>query len=808
MVRVIECITRDHDLGLIVVACLVCILATHVTTRLFATVRDPQAVLRQPRLIAATAALATGLWTTHFISLMAFRTELPFNFTPLLCLLSMGSAVIAAGVALLIGTRENQSRLTLAGGGLVLGCGIMATHLAGVRSLRLPGVPHTDASLLAAAFVLGSVLAVTAMVFLVRRRFEMACGSIALAVASIHFIGMAALTLDLSAYLPLTPLAVSRTVLVIASAVVGLLIVSLALAGSLLHQHFSDRMAAAARRFHLLADATFEGLIFERGGRIIDTNRAMCALAGLEAAALVGAPLAAVIKGVTLKSAPGKPAEHEMVLPDGTTRAVEVLWKNGPDPGGHVVAVRDMTREKAVQVQLQRITQYDPLTGLANRDLFEQLLQKSVAQAERTKTGLGLFYIDIDRYEAVFEMFGTYVSDAVLVQVAHRLARVVRQTDIVARLGRDEFVVVQAFADRPPDAAGLAERLVTELAQPFEIDGQAIQLTASVGVALYPTDGTLGQTLIKSAALALRRAKHEGRATWRHFDSNADLLMHDKRAMKKEMRLALADGQFAVQYQTFFNAETLEVAGCEALLRWNHPTRGRVSPAEFIPMAEENGLIVEIGEWVLTTACAEAAAWTPPVTIAVNLSPAQFVHKGLVGSVAEVLRKTGLSPNRLELEITEGTLMHDTQNALGILQSLKALGVRIAMDDFGTGYSSLSYLRKFPFDKIKIDRSFISDVDDNAEAETIVETIIAMGRGLRLSITAEGVETAQQLAMLRANGCTFVQGFLLARPCQASQLDLAAGKPRWLQPGLAPVVAGGQPSRLATTTVAADSRSA
>ena len=802
MLRIVECITQDHDLGLIAVACLVCVLATYVTTRLLATVRDSKAVLQQPRLIAATAALAAGLWTTHFIGLLAFRPDLPFNFSSPFCLLSMGSSVIAASVALLIGTRENQSKLTLVGGGLVLGCGIMLTHLAGVRSLLLPGLARYEAGPLAAAFVLGCGLAVAAMVFLVRRQVAMACALITLAVASIHFIGMASVTLSLSAGAPLTPLAVSKTVVAIAAAGVGLLIVSVAFVGSLFYQHFSDRIATEARRFHLLADATFEGLIFERGGHIIDTNRAMCALAGVEAAGLIGAPLAAVIKGVTLKSAPGKPAEHEMVLPDGTTRAVEVLWKNGPDPGGHVVAVRDMTREKAVQVQLQRITQFDPLTGLSNRDLFEQLLQKSVAQAQRTKTGLGLFYIDIDRFEAVYEMSGAHVSDAILVQIAHRLVRVVRQTDIVARLGSDEFAVVQAFADRPPDATGLAERLVTEMAQPFEIDGQSIQLTASVGVALYPADGAVGQALIKSAALALRRAKHEGRATWRHFDSNADLLMHDKRVMHKEMRLALEEGQFAVQYQTFFNAETLEVAGCEALLRWNHPTRGRVPPAEFIPFAEENGLIVEIGEWVLTTACAEAALWPQPVTIAVNLSPAQFVHKGLVDSVAEVLRRTGLAPNRLELEITEGTLMHDTQNALGILQSLKALGVEIAMDDFGTGYSSLSYLRKFPFDKIKIDRSFISDVEDDAEAETIVETIIAMGQGLRLSITAEGVETAQQLAMLRANGCTFVQGYLLARPCQASQLDLSAGKPRWLQPGLAPTVASGQPPRLANTTAA------
>jgi len=277
----------------------------------------------------------------------------------------------------------------------------------------------------------------------------------------------------------------------------------------------------------------------------------------------------------------------------------------------------------------------------------------------------------------------------------------------------------------------------------------------------------------------MRQAKNDGRARWRYFEPGMDILLRTKRSLEQELRRALKDNEFCLNYQPFVDTATLEVIGYEALLRWDHPEGTRVPPSDFIPFAEECGLIVPIGSWVLATACAEAASWDRPLIISVNLSPAQFLQPGIVGTVAQVLLQTGLPPSRLELEITEGTLMDDTQNAFEILTSLKALGVKIAMDDFGTGYSSLSYLRKFPFDKIKIDRSFISDVENDSEAETIVQAIIAMSRSLRLHVTAEGVETKQQLSMLRALGCNFVQGYLLGRPRSAAQLDMHGGRQRF-----------------------------
>jgi diguanylate cyclase len=518
------------------------------------------------------------------------------------------------------------------------------------------------------------------------------------------------------------------------------------------------------------ADATSEGIVFERDGRIMDVNRAMCGLAGNAAATLIGLRLIDLIPGIVLIQGTGEhPVEHIVLRPDGQTIPVEVLWRDDADRVGHVLAIRDISRQKAADSQIDRLARFDPLTGLANRNMFEQQLQQALALSDRGAGGVALHYIDLDRFDTVDEAFGRRVAEQILMQAASRLSSVVRETDAVARLGRDEFTVIQTLAEQPSDVTALADRIVAQMAPPFLVDEHTVALAVNVGFALYPADGNTTAELIKCAALARRHAKHDGHG-WRCFEPRMDILLQEKRSLESDMMIALQKGQFCLNYQPFVAVETQKLAGYEALLRWDHPTRGRIPPADFIPLAEECGLIVPIGKWVLATACAEAASWDDPVIISVNLSPAQFVEPGIVKAVADVLQRTGLPAARLELEITEGTLMDDTQNALHVLTALKALGVKIAMDDFGTGYSSLSYLRKFPFDKIKIDRSFIRDAGDDPEAENIVQAIIALGRGLRLDVTAEGVETKRQLAMLRGQGCTFAQGYLLGRPRPADQL--------------------------------------
>jgi diguanylate cyclase (GGDEF)-like protein len=769
MARVVGCITQHHDLGLVALACLVCILATRACTHLMLNRPCNEAPQRTIRLGGAILTFSVGVWATHFIGILAYRPGALFGYYVPLCVLSLVLVTGATTVAFTLGQRENASVTIDIARGLVLGSGVALMHLVGVLAVMVPGRFHFQAGIVAASLAIGVACAIGAMALLTRQRPAMASLLLTFMVISIHFIATTSVTLEPVTGIAVPSLGISQLALAIAAGGASVLIVILALAASILDQHHNSRLAKEARRFRTLADATSEGIVFERNGRIADVNRAMSRLAGSEAVILIGLRLVDLIPGITLApDGAEQPEEHVVVLPDGQTRPVEIQWRHDPDHAGHVLAIRDLSQQKAAESQIDRLVRFDPLTGLGNRTMFKQQLQKAMTLADREARGVALLNIDLDRFETI-EAAGPRAREQILMQAAARLNDIVRESDTIARLGRDEFSIVQLLNGDPSEAAALADRIVAEMASPFTVDDQPFALAANIGIALYPADGDCIADLIKSAAQARRYARHNGHG-WRCFEPRMDLLLQAKRSLERDLLIAVEQNQFCLHYQPFIAIQTQELAGYEALLRWDHPERGRIPPSDFIPLAEECGLIVPIGKWALATACAEAASWDDPVTISVNLSPAQFVQPGIVTTVADVLHQSGLPPARLELEITEGTLMDDAQTALHTLTALKALGVRIAMDDFGTGYSSLSYLRKFPFDKIKIDRTFISEAGDDAEAETIVQAIIALGRSLRLDVTAEGVETRQQLAMLRGHGCTFAQGYLLGRPHAADQL--------------------------------------
>jgi len=354
--------------------------------------------------------------------------------------------------------------------------------------------------------------------------------------------------------------------------------------------------------------------------------------------------------------------------------------------------------------------------------------------------------------------------------MAGRLRQCIRDADIVARLGGDEFAIVQAGASQPTDATSLASRLIEVIGAPYEIGGRQVTVDLSIGIALAPGDGLDPDQLLKNSDMALYRAKSDGHGLHRFFEPEMDARMQGRRRLEIELRNAVANGEFELFYQPLVDMKTEYVTCFEALIRWHHPERGIIPPLDFISVAEETGLIVPIGDWVLRQACAEAAAWPSDVKVAVNLSPIQFKNKALLLSVVSALSTSGLSPNRLELEITESVLLQDGDTTLAILNELRGLGVRISMDDFGTGYSSLSYLRKFPFDKIKIDQTFIFDMSDHDDSLAIVRAVIAMGSGLGISTTAEGVETLEQFKQLKLEGCTEVQGYLFSQPRPAAEV--------------------------------------
>jgi diguanylate cyclase (GGDEF)-like protein len=458
----------------------------------------------------------------------------------------------------------------------------------------------------------------------------------------------------------------------------------------------------------------------------------------------------------------GAPSTLRIALADG--RMLDCSLR--PLSGGAVVAsLDDVSHYVREAAQASR----DSLTGLCNRAGFRDRLSEALVRAERTGGPCAVLCIDLDRFKAINDTLGHPVGDALLCKVAERLLSASRDGDVVARLGGDEFAIIQPDGLQPRGAEALAARLVDLLGRTYVASGHMLNIGASIGVAISTTDGADADTLLKNADLALYRAKGDGRGMFRFFETGMDASMQARRALEIDLRRALALKQFHLVYQPQVDLETDTITGFEALLRWRHPERGLVSPADFIPLSEEIGIINPIGEWVLRTACLEAMSWVRPASIAVNLSPVQFRGSKLVAMVTSALAQSGLDPSRLELEITEGALLENTEKVLSVLHAVRELGVRISMDDFGTGYSSLSYLQKFPFDKIKIDQSFVRGMDDSSDCRAIVRAVTGLGASMGIKTTAEGVETDEQMARIRAEGCTQVQGYLTGRPLPATE---------------------------------------
>ncbi len=443
-------------------------------------------------------------------------------------------------------------------------------------------------------------------------------------------------------------------------------------------------------------------------------------------------------------------------------RAVEIVNQPLTD-GGWVATHEDITERRRAEQQIAHLAHYDALTDLPNRVLFREQLEREL---ERIKRGeqLAMLYIDIDEFKSVNDSLGHPVGDELLKAVASRLRSCVRDTDFVARLGGDEFAIVQTDIGQPSDIMELVRQIYQAIREPYECLGHHVTTDASIGIALAPHDGTDLDQLLKSADLAMYGAKADGRRTYRFFEAEMDARVKARRTLELDIRQAMADGAFELHYQPVVNLRSNAIVGCEALLRWRHPVRGMISPAEFIPVAEETGLISEIGDWALATACAEAMNWPSDIRIAVNVSPVQFRSHAFSLKVVNTLATSGLPANRLELEITEAVLIRDDEATLSLLQHLRSMGVRIALDDFGTGYSSLSYLRRFPFDKIKIDRSFVDGIAEADGSSAIVEAVINIASAQNMTTTAEGIETEPQREMLRDLGCTEMQGFLFSRP--------------------------------------------
>ncbi len=469
----------------------------------------------------------------------------------------------------------------------------------------------------------------------------------------------------------------------------------------------------------------------------------------------------------------GEPAETVVEQEDGRVFLLGYV----PLPGGGWVAThQDITDRRLAEAKIAHMARHDTLTNLPNRASFHEQLEQSLTRVGRGES-LAVLCLDLDRFKSINDTLGHHFGDLLLQEVANRLRHCVREMDTVARLSGDEFAIVQVGAEQPAAATTLARRIVDAIAQPYDLEGHQVAIAASIGIAVAPGDGVDSARLLKGADMALYRAKDDGRATYRFFEPEMDARMQARRVLESQLRRAIARREFTLHYQSIVNLKTGQIDAFEALARWNHPERGLLAPADFIPIAEETGLIVAIGEWVIRQACKDAAGWPEHIKIAVNLSPVQLRSQNLVPTVASALARSGLTSGRLELEITETVMLQDRAATLSTLLQLRALGARISMDDFGTGYSSLSNLKKFPFDKIKIDRSFIHDMGEHPDSVAIVRAVSALGKSLGMTTTAEGVETSEQLECVRSEGYTEVQGYFFSRPRPAEEItELLTGQ--------------------------------
>ena len=526
---------------------------------------------------------------------------------------------------------------------------------------------------------------------------------------------------------------------------------------------------------------------FDRDGKVDNVSDRFADVSGRSPEGLVGQDFCDLLRGLSEQNMAtvleiesdiqNRAIFHDIVIKverSGTERWWRLTGKPSFDNAGtytgYIGTASDITTERLAERRINFLVHHDTLTGLLNRNKFTEHLKQAVARLERYGTPFCVLYLDLDQFKSVNDGRGHLVGDKLLVQVGKRIDAALGEADIAARLGGDEFAIIVGDNGSSDQAADLAERLVSSICQPFHIDDDVLSIGVSIGVAVAPINGTRPDQILRNADLALYRAKAEGRATYRFFESHMDSTMRERRMLEMELREGIENGEFVLYYQPLVSAEDHRPNGFEALMRWNHPIRGIVPPAEFIPIAEQSGLIQQIGDWTVREACFAAARWPEEHVVAVNISAKHFQLSDIVQVVRDALKESKLPPHRLELEITESLLIQRPDDVIAKLTEIKALGVTVAMDDFGTGYSSLAYLLKFPFDKIKIDKSFVTASTEDIAARDILRTIASLGKSLKIRVTAEGVETLEQVVFLREISCNQLQGYYFAKPLDESGL--------------------------------------
>lgn len=807
MYRTLSCLTDEHAGWVLPLSALICWVSCHAAFGLLKQARESTGWAAAIWLVGTGAAAGAGIWSTHFIAMLGYEPPLSIGYDVLLTLASLGVAMATAfGAATWI--RGATSATSVVASGILLTIGIAAMHFTGMAGVRIPGRFIWDEALVAAALAAGAMLTCAALfVFTYRStRYPRAVAAtlLASAIGTLHFLSMAAAQAIPDPSIAGPDDGLARGALAAGIAVVMLTILAfsaLALfadrlrrANHALASH-SSALRVSEERLARALDAGSDGLWdWDIGtGQTWFSDRWLTML-GYEPGELEAhvrtwqrlihpqdEPKALMLLQAHFDGrSPVYECEHRLLRKDGSWGWVlargKVVERGALDAPQRIIGTHiDIEERKAAEQQVAHMARHDGLTGLTNRTYFHELLRLTLREVAEDGDACAVMCLDLDRFKTVNDTVGHMAGDELLKHVAARIAGCMHPADTVARLGGDEFAVLVKSDPTGEYLGNLAQELISIVGKPFTFAGQIIEVGLSIGIARAPQHGLVEQLLFSRADLALYRAKAEGRNCYRIFDAAMDEAVTRRRELERDLKSALADGGLELFYQPQIRANSCELVGFEALARWRHPTRGLIPPSEFIPLAEETGLISVLGKWVLRTACSEAARWSRPLKVAVNLSPREFQQSDLPDLILGILSETGLPPARLEIEITETAIFADRGRALSILRRLKALGINIAMDDFGTGYASLATLQAFPFDKIKIDRSFVGQVEICPQAAVIVRTVLGLGRSLGLSVVAEGVETAGQMRFLIAEECQELQGYLFGKPQPIASFTEATG---------------------------------
>ncbi|HEV7306885.1 bifunctional diguanylate cyclase/phosphodiesterase [Ensifer sp.] len=770
MFSVIACIRDDHDWRLILAAAVVCLAGSVATMLLLLRAQRSEGGQRGLWIAASGFACGVGVWSTHFIAMLAYDGGVPVAYGAWGTALSVVVAIAASWLAFAIGL-SGRSRLSMTSGGFLLGAGVAAMHFTGMQAIEIRGHISYDPPMTVSAVLAGTLLAGAALhafqVLRHVRRLVVSTLLLVLAICALHFTSMSGITL-----VPEAEVAVEGTIhtswlaggVIVASTV----LIVLAFAAVFLDRHLTDLRG--------LANASLEGMAIVFDGLIVEANERFCDLTGRKLWELSGRGPGEIFvfgdEGLEGHRRGDGPGEIELLNAEGKTIPVEFMCRTIEYRGREceVIFVRDLRARKEAERTIEHLAHHDALTDLPNRAFFDRRLGQTLSAAVARDEELAILCLDLDRFKAVNDIFGHGEGDRILRKVADILREAAGEQDTIARLGGDEFAIVQVGGKQPEAARQLTDRILALFAAEMDTNRDPTAVGVSIGAAVFPADGQLADQLRNNADTALYRAKQSGKGIACFFDREMDEAVRTRRQIENDLRHAVVRRQFFLEYQPLVEVQSDRVIGYEALLRWSHPQRGLIGPDVFIPIAEESGSIIQIGEWVLEQACTEAAKWNEPLPISVNISPVQFLLPNLFDQVAGILRRTGLDPWRLELEITEKALMHNREDVLATLVRLRILGVRIVMDDFGTGHSSLSNLQTFPFDKLKIDCSFTAALEKDPSAQAIVRAIIALGHSLRLAVVTEGVETERQRQILAEEGCQQIQGFLPGRPGAAPSM--------------------------------------